>query len=117
MMTNSKINILGTEYTIISKKYDEDEIFSQESCDEYCSGLDHRIIVCDMSTYKGWEDKPRSLAEERQKCSLRHGILYAFLHESGFPADRSWLRNDQMLDWFVLQSPKIFKAWQEVGAV
>ena len=53
-----KINILGTEYTVTVKKYNEDEVFERRSIDGYCDSLAKQIVVCDMSTYKGWEHEP-----------------------------------------------------------
>jgi len=29
----------------------------------------------------------------------------------------AWARNEEMIDWFALQGPKILKAWQEAGAL
>ncbi len=55
------------------------------------------------------------------KATLRHEIVHAFLGESGLSANSNesdaWARNEEMVDWFALQGPKIYKAWQEAGAV
>lgn len=48
-----KLNILGTEYAVVVKKYDEDEAFARLNIDGYCDGLIKKIVVCDMATYKG----------------------------------------------------------------
>lgn len=77
------ISILGTEYTVLFKKYDEDEAFERRSIDGYHDGLAKQIVYCDMSTYKGWEHEPPETAEASQKETLRHEIVHAFLHESG----------------------------------
>jgi hypothetical protein len=29
----------------------------------------------------------------------------------------AWARNEEMVDWFAMQGPKIYKIWREVGAV
>ena len=42
-----QVNILGTPYEIIVKKYDEDEAFSRRSIDGYCDGFVRKIVVCD----------------------------------------------------------------------
>ena len=34
-----KLNILGTEYAVVVKKYDEDEAFARLNIDGYCDGL------------------------------------------------------------------------------
>ena len=116
------VNILGTEYTITVKKYDEDEAFARRSIDGYCDGLTKRVVVCDMSTYKGWEHEPPETVAATQKEVLRHEIVHAFFDESGLADSSStfygaWAKNEEMVDWIAIQGPKIWKAWQEAGAV
>ena len=116
------VNILGTEYAIYIKKYDEDEAFESRSIDGYCDGWAKQIIVCDMSTYKGWEHEPSETVAAAQKEVLRHEIVHAFFEESGL-ADGSlspevaWAKNEEMVDWIAMQGPKIYEAWQEAGAL
>lgn len=116
-----KINVLGTEYTVTVKKYDEDETFKRCDASGYCSYTDHEIVLCDMSTYQGWEHETDKARESQMKTTLRHEIVHAFLGESGLSANSSesdaWARNEEMVDWFALQGPKIYKACQEAGAV
>ena len=121
-MLAGSVNVLGTEYTITVKKYDEDEAFARRSIDGYCDGLIKQIVVCDMSTYKGWEHEPPETIAVSQKETLRHEIVHAFFDESGLGSssisvDGAWAKNEEMVDWIALQGPKIFKAWQEAGAV
>ena len=70
------VNILGTEYTITVKKYDEDEAFERNSMGGYCDGLTKNIVVCDMKTYKGWEHEPQETIEAAQKQAIRHEIVH-----------------------------------------
>lgn len=121
-MSALKVNVLGTKYAVTVKKYDEDEAFERRSIDGYCDGLTRQIVVCDMSTYKGWEHEPPETIKAAQKETLRHEIVHAFFHESGladssFAVDGAWAKNEEMVDWIALQGPKIWKAWQEAGAV
>lgn len=116
------ISILGTDYTITVKKYDEDEAFARRSIDGYCDGLTKQIVVCDMSTYKGWEHEPPETVTAAQKEILRHEIVHAFFNESGLAdssctVDGAWAKNEEMVDWIAIQGPKIYRAWQEVGTV
>lgn len=116
------VNVLGTEYTIIVKKYDEDEAFARRSIAGYCDDLIKQIVVCDITTYKGWGHEPPETAEAAQKETLRHEIVHAFLSESGLAdsalnLDAPWAKNEEMVDWFALQGMKIVKAWQEAGAI
>lgn len=116
------LNVLGTEYTVTVKKYDEDEAFERRSIDGYCDYLTKNIVVCDMTTYKGWEHEPPETAEAAQRETLRHEIVHAFLDESGLGdsslnVDCPWAKNEEMVDWFAQQGLKIYKAWQEAGAI
>lgn len=113
-----KLNILGTEYEIVVKKYDDDEAFDRRSIDGYCDGYQKKIVVCDMHTYKGWEHEEEETIRISQKQALRHEIVHAFFNESGL-ADNSgqvtcgWAICEEMVDWIALQGEKIYKAWAE----
>lgn len=116
------VNILGTEYSVITKKYDEDEAFARRSIDGYCDSYTRQIVVCDMTTCKGWENEPQATCENAQKETIRHEVVHAFLSESGLDAsavtvDCPWAKNEEMVDWFAIQGEKIYKAWKEVGAL
>ena len=116
------VNVLGTEYKIIVKKYDEDECFEKSSFAGYCDGYTKEIVICDMSTYKGWENEPEETVKKATKEILRHEIVHAFLNESGLSAnantiDGSWAKNEEMVDWIALQGVKLYHAWKVVGAV
>lgn len=115
------INILGAQYTITVKKYDEDEMFERCDCAGYCTGVTKSIVLCDMSTYKGWEHESLEAVKAYEKKNLRHEIVHAFFEESGLSDNSStiegWARNEEMVDWIAIQGPKIWKAWQEAGAV
>lgn len=115
------INILGTEYTITVKKYDEDETFKRCDASGYCSYTDHEIVLCDMFTYPDWENETDKAQKNQMKTTLRHEIVHAFFGESGLSANSNesdaWAQNEEMVDWFALQGPKIWKAWQEADAL
>lgn len=116
------VNILGTQYSLVTKKYDEEEAFSRRSIAGYCDGYAKEIVVCDMSTYKGWEHETPKTIEEAHKENIRHEIVHAFFNESGlkdcaFAYDSGWANNEEMVDWFAVQGAKIYKAWVEVGAI
>lgn len=116
-----RVNILGTEYTIITKKYSEDTTFERYKAGGYCSGAEKSIVLCDMSTYPGWEDETDAARDEQIKEILRHEIVHAFLNESGLSSNSNesdaWARNEEMVDWFAIQGPKILRAWQETEAL
>lgn len=56
------------------------------------------------------------------KKVLRHEIVHAFLFESGLGENMHCLINsgwhdEQIVDWFAYQGPKIIKAWESAGAL
>lgn len=116
------VNILGTPYTIKLKQYGEDETFERRSIDGYCDSWTKQIVICDMSTRKGWEHEPSETAEAAQKEALRHEIVHAFFDESGLGYSSNavgcaWAKNEEMVDWFAIQGPKVYRAWQEAGCL
>lgn len=116
------VNVLGTEYKIIVKKYTEEEAFEIRSIDGFCDGYTKEIVVCDMHTYKGWEHETEATIIACQKEVLRHEIVHAFFNESGlqdstFTYDGGWAKNEEMVDWLALQIPKIYKAFEQAGCL
>lgn len=116
------VNVLGTEYKILVKKYDEEEAFDRRSIDGFCDNYTKTITVCDMTTYKGWENESKETCDICQKHTVRHEIVHAFLFESGLDScslrpESAWTENEEMVDWIAKQGPKIYKAWQEAGVL
>lgn len=114
----STINILGTEWKITVAKYEDDPYFKKYDANGYCSAPEHLICICDESTWPANKDESILFIINSMKCALRHEIVHAFFRESGlydssFKYDGSWANNEEMVDWFALQGPKIFKAWEE----
>lgn len=117
-----RINVLGTDYKIIVKKYDEDEAFDRCSFCGYCDSYSKEIVICDMHTYKGWENEPEQSIIQAQKETLRHEIVHAFLNESGLSCNGhstqySWAKDEEIVDWIAIQGVKIYKAWTEADAI
>lgn len=117
-----KISILGTEYTITRKKYEDDPVFKDRSIDGYCDGYLKEIVICDLSTYPGWENEPESRVKTAEKQTIRHEIVHAFLAESGlndsaFAYDRAWAQNEEMVDWIAWQGAKLYEAWRVADAL
>lgn len=113
-MENRKINILGTEYRIEFRKEDEDTIL--KDCNGYCD-VTVKLIVVLAEPNKECDYEDFSFI---QKKTLRHEIVHAFLSESGlfnntYNVDAGWAKNEEMVDWFAIQSPKIFKVYSELG--
>ena len=115
-MENKKINILGTEWNIhIVKEFPEHLKEHEETATGLCNSFDKDIFVKDMSDCD-CKDK-----EQLIKNVLRHEVLHAFLFESGLSENAGfsgcWATNEEMVDWFAIQSPKIFKVYLELGII
>ena len=116
------VDILSTLYSIEIRKYEDDPYFKEHSCDGYCNGTIHGIVLCDMHTYPGWEKESAEAIEKATQATLRHEIVHAFLNESGLQNSAleyggAWAKNEEMIDWIAIQGPKIMTAWEKAGAL
>ena len=119
-MENRKINILGTEYRIETHKVSEDSYLEEKRLAGYCGEESKLIVIADMSEEKYFSGMDEKEQEVYRKRTLRHEIMHAFLNESGLPDSANqyggaWAKNEEMVDWFAIQSPKIFKVYAELG--
>lgn len=112
MLTESRtINVLGTDIRVLFREKKQDK--SLEECDGYYDSSENIIVVIIP------EAGTMSLAnsENYQKKVLRHELIHAFLYESGMShcsgQSDSWATNEEMVDWFAIQAPKIFKVFRE----
>ena len=117
-----KVNVLGTDYKIIFKAYNDDTVFEKEQIDGYCDVFIKEIVVCNLSTNKNWENQKKETIERCQQQILRHEIVHAFLGESGLEAnsnvsDKGWAYNEEMVDWIALQGEKIYTAWKQADCI
>lgn len=116
------INILGTEYTIEVHKTSEDEILKKNALSGYCTEFGKLIVIGDMSEEEYYPDMTEQEQKECYKTTLRHEITHAFFNESGLsgsanPTRCSWAKNEEMIDWIAIQSPKIFKVFKELDII
>nr|DAE38062.1 MAG TPA: hypothetical protein [Bacteriophage sp.] len=121
-MENRKINILGTEYRIETHKVSEDSYLEKNKLAGYCGEESKLIVIADTSEEKYFSGMDEKEQEVYQKSTLRHEIMHAFLNESGlsYSANRydgAWAKNEEMVDWFAIQSPKIFEVYAELGII
>ena len=105
-MEKCVINVLGTNYRIIPKELKNADI------DGYTDNTAKEIVIrTDNANNVGDFDS-------LQKKQLRHEIIHAFLSESGLQCN--WQHTEQFghdettVDWFAIQSPKIFKVFNEL---
>ncbi|HIT90135.1 MAG TPA: hypothetical protein IAC41_06935 [Candidatus Merdenecus merdavium] len=111
-----KVNILGTEYAIYREH--EGENPKLEGKDGYMDSSTKKIVV---AVFEEDQDTKKDL-EYYAKAVMRHEIIHAFLFESGLDSCSNnhfgaWSENEEMIDWIAIQSPKIFRAFQEVGCL
>lgn len=116
-MQDCKVNILGTEYSITFK--DDEEVCADMGvdigeCGGYCNGFSREIVIANLNCCNDGEIAKANL----KKTNARHEITHAFLNESGLSGNANdtdcWAKNEEMVDWFAIQSPKIFKVFQEL---
>lgn len=115
----TKVNILGTEYTIETRKVSEDRYLEENRLAGYCGEEDKLIVVADMSEEKYFTGMDGKAQETYRKKTLRHEFIHAFLNESGLSDssncyEGAWSKNEEMVDWFAIQAPKIFSAFKEM---
>lgn len=102
----SSIDVLGSEWRLQfakGKPLDEDE--------DGLADDETRTITIDAE-----------LEGERKKRVIRHEVVHAYLAESGLDMsslqpEGGWAMNEEMVDWFARQGPKIYKTWKKLGVV
>lgn len=112
------LNILGTEYKVMMV----DSRKMPDGFGGFCDPDLHTIEVVRLETLDAWKDEPARKRTAREKEFLRHEIVHAFFNESGLKDNcingcDAWARNEEMVDWFAIQGPKIYKVWKEAGAL
>lgn len=109
------MNILGTEWVIEFRKQKSDQNLNDN--DGYTDSSAKLIVVDDMTSYENEDGRKKNLSAY-QKQVLRHEIIHAFLSESGLDGNGHacdhWEFNEEMVDWFAIQSPKIFNVFNEL---
>ena len=106
----NSVHILGTEYIILKRSERDDKRLNV--CDGYCDWTTKQIVVKqEMRGNLGNMDF-------YMKKVIRHEIIHAFALESGLRESSldtaSWAANEEMVDWFAIQSPKIFQVFNEL---
>ena len=110
-----KVNVLGTNYEIIFKN-DNEEPRLKENWGFTDFHTKEIYIRDDIEEEK--EDSCKNLIDFKNKV-MRHEILHAFLYESGLRENSNkvfaWAENEEMVDWFAIQIPKIVKVYKELN--
>lgn len=114
-MRNTTIDVLGTQYTIEIVNDGHKDL--AEGLDGCCDRTSKRILILHQEKQDANDlDDPE--LDMRQTC--RHEIIHAFLNESGLQSSWEHLyqrgHDETFVDWFAVQSPKLFKAFRAAGA-
>lgn len=111
---NLKIDVLGTEYTILFDVPDEDLPEDADGC------MDQSIRTIKIARFETSRNSLQDMTEYKKKV-LRHEIIHAFLYESGLWNNSatvvSWGINEEITDWIAIQFPKIMKAFIEADCL
>lgn len=105
-MQDCKVNILGTEYKIVLKELKDSDV---DGFTDYTE----KAIVIRSDNYNEVGN-----FEWLQKKQLRHELIHAFMAESGLQANwehvQKFGHDETTVDWIAIQSPKMFKVFQEL---
>ena len=113
-MMATKVNVLGTEYTITYATKAEDAKLAE--CSGYCDKSTKRIVVAQKP-----DDNELGDYEQYQRKILRHEIIHAFLFESGvdmcYESPYENGHDEFMVDWIAIQFTKLLAAFKEADAL
>lgn len=112
------VSVLGTTYRV---KLVED-LGKDGNLGGFCDADLYYIKLLDLSKVEGWSKESIVKIKAREKEMFRHEIVHAFFNESGLKfnttnLDQRWADNEEMVDWFAIQGPKIMRAWREAGCL
>ena len=112
-----QVNILGEAWTI--KEGTEAEYPGLVGVDGYTDSSVREIVIEQMIDNTDPRAK-KDLADYR-KTVIRHEIIHAFLYESGLEGCsgevENWAMNEEMVDWFAIQFPKILKVFKALELI
>ena len=118
------VNILGTNYVIRKVSHGQDEYMERMQFGGYCDGTLKEIVLLNLQSIPEpyWANASKECISRTEKETLRHEVIHAFLNESGLkwnasPNEQAWAKNEEMVDWIAIQSPKIFKVFKELGCL
>lgn len=109
-----KINVLGAEYTLIVSRGSKEPRL--KDCDGFCDETTKELLVENYEDSKGEQNCKQNLLVQTNKVK-RHEIIHAFLFESGLAENSSWAQNEEMVDFFAIQFPKLLKAFAQADAL
>lgn len=108
------VDILGSKWTI--KYVDDDPAFEQAN--GITNDAAREIIIENVKMTNDPLAFDMQSQYINQKRVLRHELIHAYLYESGLGDSSNscdaWAVNEEMVDWFARNSPKIFATFKEL---
>jgi hypothetical protein len=117
-----RVNVLGTEYTIKIVKISECESLERNHWCGSANKFTKEILIGDVNEEKYFGEMNDKEKEITTKQIMRHEITHAFFYESGLQESslnysNGWAENEEMVDWFAIQFPKMLKAFKEAECI
>lgn len=109
-----KINVLGTEYTLTVCNEAEDARLT--GFDGITDETTKEMLVEAYEQHRDDPNSKRNLQIQINKVK-RHEIIHAFLFESGLAENSEWAQNEEMVDFFAIQFPKLLEAFKAADAL
>lgn len=111
-----KVNVLGTEYKVIYETERDNQ--KLKTFGGYCERYAKELHI------KHHTDEDEEAIERSkniqvyEKKTIYHELIHAFMYEAGLDVNSNtvdqWAMNEEMIDWFAIQIPKIVEAYYEV---
>ena len=105
-----KINVLGTEYSLI---IDKSDYLKNINADGEHREYEKTITIRQLSGFLDRESTPEA-KEVRKKEVLRHEIIHAFFSESGLD---NYNGDEQLVNWLAIQFPKMQKVFEQADCL
>lgn len=101
-----KVKVLGTKYEIIDEATNDDFPLLQ-NMDGFHDVTNKKIVIAGFANELGADQDLQFV----KKQVTRHELIHAFMSESGM---EEWSQDEKLVNWFAIQSPKIFKVFQKL---
>lgn len=111
-----KINILGTDYDFIESSADKEHRLAR--ADGFHEFMDKVIgIEKNLLTDSGEYPNIEELRKRYRNQVLCHEIIHGYMYESGLSNFFTSKDEEFVVEWLVIQFPKMLKTFQEHGVI
>ena len=121
----SEFSVLGQKWTLIfvDPRKNGSGFEGNRNAKGFCTPIARRIVLKNEEFQYFPEDFTEKDKIRALNKTLRHETVHAFLYESGLnrntfsDAGKPWATNEEMVDWFAIQGPKIMELWSSIGCL